>query len=128
MHKFITDTLRQAMATSVREGYVEKYVADAVANMSQGIDNVLDNNPELALQRWNKLIEYLQHYHDGYYAQVKGGIAGKEKFEAGYKRGTALLIPNIPGSTQENIDHTAKQLGISTDEVIRRLKQKHGVT
>jgi len=38
-----------------------------------------------------------------------------------------LLIPGVPNSTQENIDHTAKQLGISTDEVIRRLRQKHGV-
>jgi hypothetical protein len=125
-HKFITDTLRQAMATSVREGYVEKYIADAVANLSQGVDNVLDNNPELALQRWNKLIEYLDHYHNSNLTRVKGGIAGQEQFETGYQKGTALLIPNIPNSTQENIDHTAKQLGISTDEVIQRLRQKHG--
>lgn len=127
MHKFITDTLRQSMATSVREGYVEKYIADAVTNMSQGIDNVLDNNPELALQRWNKLVEYLQHYHDSSLSRVKGGISGQEQFETGYQKGTALLIPNVPNSTQENIDHTAKQLGISPDEVIQRLKLKHGV-
>ena len=43
------------------------------------------------------------------------------------KKQKNLIIPNVPDSTQENIDHTAQQLGISTDEVIRRLKQKHGV-
>jgi len=125
-HKFITDTLRQSMATSVREGYVEKYIADAVANMSQGVDNVLNNNPQLALQRWNKLKEYLQHYHDGSLARVKGGIVGEEKFEKGFQYKKGLILANVPGSTQENIDHTAKQLGISPDEVIRRLRQKHG--
>ena len=126
-HKFITDTLRQSMATSVREGYVAKYIADAVANMSQGVDNALNNNPALALQRWNKLVEYLDHYHDGAVARVKGGVAGQEKFEKGtvYKKG--LVLPNVPNSTQENIDHTAKKYGVSSDEVIQRLKQKHGV-
>jgi len=127
VHKLATDTVRNTLETSQRERYVSEYIAKTIFNKSQGIDNALHNNPSLALKLYNDFNKYIQDYHDGFYAEMTGGVAAKEALEKkrGYKQN--LIISNVPNSTQENIDFTAKQMGISTDEVIQILKQKHGV-
>ena len=68
--KLIGDSVRQALATSVRSDYVKTMLMP----LADPTSNVWGNDPALAIQRFNFFRNWVQHYHDVYRHATNYGV------------------------------------------------------
>lgn len=103
--KLIGDSVRQALATSVRSDYVRTMLmplADPTAK-------IWGNDPALAIQRFNFFRNWMQHYHDLYRHATNYGVT-----EYGVQRKrvpqTLEIKQNVPRGTINHSQYSSQDL------------------
>jgi hypothetical protein len=73
---FTTDSLRQALQTSVREGYVSKFIYRALQPQINTLRGLFETNPALAMQQFNSIKSFITGRYSNAIRASRFGVVG----------------------------------------------------